>query len=165
MYPQKTDKLEILPLSLDVSVDVPTNRRDFFGNRIYNQVSKKVTAGKRIIQVKELPVNAPESFNGAVGDFEIDLRTTKTDLNASESLQATVEISGKGNLKLFSPPSLQVPSSLEKYDPEYNEKVSTNITGMKGSISNTYTFSSAVSRKVSDKCSRIYFFQYQFKKV
>ena len=139
LYPQKTDKLEILPLSLDVSVDVPTNRRDFFGNRIYNQVSKKVTAGKRIIQVKELPVNAPESFNGAVGDFEIDLRTTKTDLNASESLQATVEISGKGNLKLFSPPSLQVPSSLEKYDPEYNEKVSTNITGMKGSISNTYT--------------------------
>ena len=139
LYPQKTDKLEILPLSLDVSVDVPTNRRDFFGNRIYNQVSKKVTAGKRIIQVKELPVNAPESFNGAVGDFEIDLRTTKTDLNASESLQATVEISGKGNLKLFSPPSLQVPSLLEKYDPEYNEKVSTNITGMKGSISNTYT--------------------------
>ena len=139
LYPQKTDKLEILPLSLDVSVDVPTNRRDFFGNRIYNQVSKKVTAGKRIIQVKELPEDAPESFNGAVGDFEIDLRTTKTDLNASESLQATVEISGKGNLKLFSPPSLQVPSSLEKYDPEYNEKVSTNITGMKGSISNTYT--------------------------
>ena len=99
LYPQKTDKLEILPLSLDVSVDVPTNRRDFFGNIIYNQVSKKVTAGKRIIQVKELPVNAPESFNGAVGDFEIDLRTTKTNLNASESLQATVEISGKGNLK------------------------------------------------------------------
>ena len=91
-------------------------------------MSKKVTAGKRIIEVKELPLNAPESFNGAVGDFQIDLRTTKTDLNASESLQTTVEISGRGNLKLFSPPPLQVPSSLEKYDPEYNEKVSTNIT-------------------------------------
>ena len=85
----------------------------------------------QIEDIRILPVNAPESFNGAVGDFEIDLRTTKTDLNASESLQATVEISGKGNLKLFSPPYLQVPSSLEKYDPEYNEKVSTNITGMK----------------------------------
>jgi len=114
LYPQKTDKLEILPLSLDVSVDVPTNRRDFFGNRIYNQVSKKVTAGKRIIQVKELPFNAPESFNGAVGDFEIDLRTTKTDLNASESLQATVEIKGKGNLKLFSPPSSSGPKLIRE---------------------------------------------------
>ena len=139
LYPQKSVKLEILPLSLDVSVDVPTNRRDFFGNRIYNQVSKKVTAGKRSINVKALPINAPESFNGAVGKFEIKLNTNKTELNASESLQATVKISGNGNLKLFSPPSIQVPSSLEKYDPEYNEKVSTSLAGMKGFISNTYT--------------------------
>ncbi|MDC6480290.1 BatD family protein [Flavobacteriaceae bacterium] len=139
LYPQKSGKLEILPLSLDVSVDVPTNRRDFFGNRIYNQVSKKVTAGKRSINVKALPINAPESFNGAVGKFEIKLNTNKTELNASESLQATVKISGNGNLKLFSPPSIQVPSSLEKYDPEYNEKVSTSMVGMKGFISNTYT--------------------------
>ena len=139
LYPQKTGRLEILPLSLDVSVDVPTNRRDFFGNRIYNQVSKKITAGRRVIQVSELPDNAPSSFNGAVGDFNIELTTTKTDLNASESLQATIKISGKGNLKLFSPPSIEAPSSLEKYDPEYTENVSTNLAGMNGNISNTYT--------------------------
>ena len=139
LYPQKTGRLEILPLSLDVSVDVPTNRRDFFGNRIYNQVSKKITAGRRVIQVSELPDNAPSSFNGAVGDFDIELTTTKTDLNASESLQATIKISGKGNLKLFSPPSIEAPSSLEKYDPEYTENVSTNLAGMNGNISNTYT--------------------------
>ena len=139
LYPQKSGKLEVLPLSLDVSVDVPTNRRDFFGNRIYNQVSKKVTAGKRSINVKVLPLNSPESFNGAVGKFDIKLKTNKTELNASESLQATVKVSGNGNLKLFSTPSIKVPSSLEKYDPEYNEKVSTNLTGMKGFISNTYT--------------------------
>ena len=139
LYPQKSGKLEVLPLSLDVSVDVPTNRRDFFGNRIYNQVSKKVTAGKRSINVKVLPLNSPESFNGAVGKFDIKLKTNKTELNASESLQATVKVSGNGNLKLFSTPSIKVPSSLEKYYPEYNEKVSTNLTGMKGFISNTYT--------------------------
>ena len=139
LYPQKSGKLEVLPLSLDVSVDVPTNRRDFFGNRIYNQVSKKVTAGKRSINVKVLPLNSPESFNGAVGKFDIKLKTNKTELNASESLQATVKVSGNGNLKLFSTPPIKVPSSLEKYDPEYNEKVSTNLTGMKGFISNTYT--------------------------
>ncbi|MDA9330190.1 BatD family protein, partial [bacterium] len=107
--------------------------------RIYNQVSKKVTAGKRSINVKVLPLNSPESFNGAVGKFDIKLKTNKTELNASESLQATVKVSGNGNLKLFSTPSIKVPSSLEKYDPEYNEKVSTNLTGMKGFISNTYT--------------------------
>ena len=60
-------------------------------------------------------------------------------MNASESLQATIKISGKGNLKLFSPPSIEAPSSLEKYDPEYTENVSTNLAGMNGNISNTYT--------------------------
>ena len=32
---QKSGKLNILPMSLDVSVDVPTNKRDFFGNIRY----------------------------------------------------------------------------------------------------------------------------------
>tara|TARA_Y100000385_G_scaffold213787_1_gene222212 strand:+ start:268 stop:2037 length:1770 start_codon:yes stop_codon:yes gene_type:complete len=164
LYPQKSGKLEILPLSLDVSVDVPTNRRDFFGNRIYNQVSKKVTAGKRSINVKALPINAPESFNGAVGKFEIKLNTNKTELNASESLQATVKISGKGNLKLFSPSSIQVPSSLEKYDPEYNEKVSTSLVGMKGFISNTYTLVPQFQGKYPINSVEFTFFNPQLKK-
>jgi len=164
LYPQKSGKLDILPLSLDVSVDVPTNRRDFFGNRTYNQVSKKVTAGKRSINVKALPVNAPESFNGAVGKFDIKLNTNKTELNASESLQATVKISGKGNLKLFSPPSVQVPSSLEKYDPEYNEKVSTSLAGMKGFISNTYTLVPQFQGKYPIRSVEFTFFNPQLNK-
>ena len=131
--------MNILPLTLDVSVDVPTNKRDFFGNRIYTQVPKTVTAGKREINVLNLPKNAPENFNGAVGDFKIELSTTKNELNASESLQAILKVSGSGNIKLFSIPSLITPNSIEKYDPEYNENVKTNIKGMFGNISDTYT--------------------------
>ena len=139
LYPQKSGKLNILPLSLDVSVDVPTNKRDFFGNRIYTQLPKTVTAGKREINVSGLPENSPKNFSGAVGEFEVELTSTKTELNASESLQATLKVTGKGNLKLFSLPNLEVPSSLEKYDPEYKENVKTNIAGMSGNIANTYT--------------------------
>lgn len=139
LYPQKSGILNILPLTLDVSVDVPTNKRDFFGNRIYTQVPKTVAAGNRKINVLDLPENAPENFNGAVGDFNIELSTTKKELNASESLQATLKVSGSGNLKLFSIPSLVTPNSIEKYDPEYKENVKTNIKGMFGDISDTYT--------------------------
>ena len=71
MYPQKQGKLEINPMTLDVSIDLPTNRRDFFGNVIYNQTSKKVSSKKRIINVSSLPTNKPDDFSGAVGDFEI----------------------------------------------------------------------------------------------
>ena len=139
LYPQKAGKLNILPLSLDVSVDVPTNKRDFFGNRIYSQVPKTVAAGKRIIDVNPLPENAPLNFSGAVGDFKIELFTSKTELNASESVQATIKVKGTGNLKLFSAPEISVPSSLEKYDPEHKENVKTNLKGMLGEITDTYT--------------------------
>lgn len=140
LYPQKAGKLEIEPLSLDVTVDVPTRQRDFFGGRIYSQTNKTVSAGNRVINVKSLPVaNQPADFTGAVGDFEFSVNTSKTSLNATESLQAIVEVSGKGNLKLFKLPEPELPSALEVYEPEFTEEVRTNLGGMQGKVSNSYT--------------------------
>ena len=45
LYPQKSGTLILEPLTLNVSVDVPTNRRDFFGNRVYQKTPKVITAG------------------------------------------------------------------------------------------------------------------------
>ncbi len=140
LYPQKSGKLEIEPLSLDVTVDVPTNKRDFFGGRIYSQTNKTVSAGKRTINVKELPSEGkPADFGGAVGDFDFSITTSKTSLNASESLQARVEVNGKGNLKLFQLPEPNLPASLEVYEPEFDEKIRTTLSGMQGKVSNNYT--------------------------
>jgi len=140
LYPQKTGKLDIEPLSLEVYVDVPTNRRDFFGGKIYTQASKVVSAGKRSLNVKTLPeTGKPANFSGAVGDFDFSVSTTKTALNASESLQAKVTVSGKGNLKLFQLPEPDLPSALEVYEPEFDENVRTTVSGMQGKVSNSYT--------------------------
>ena len=140
LYPQKTGKLVIAPLTLNVSVDVPTNRRDFFGNRVYQKTPKIITAGKRTIDVKPLPqAGRPADFDGAVGDFDLNVKFNKTALKSSESFQATVKVSGRGNLKLFSLPQLNAPSSLEVYEPEHKENVKTNLLGMQGSIEDTYT--------------------------
>ena len=140
LFPQKAGDLELLPLTLDVTIDVPTNRRDFFGNTIYTQTSKKVASRKRIIKVKNFPENGkPESFNGAVGNFDISLNSSKSQLKATESFQLEFKVNGNGNLKLFSLPEIIVPSSLEKYAPEYKEKINTSLSGMNGEISNIYT--------------------------
>ena len=118
LYPQKSGKLEIEPLSLDITVDVPTNRRNIFGERLMTQAHKTISAGSRTINVKALPENGkPANFTGAVGDFDFKVSTSKKELNASESLQASVSVSGNGNLKLFELPKLSVPSSLEVYEP------------------------------------------------
>ncbi len=140
LYPQKTGKLDIEPLVLEVSIDVPTNRRDIFGGRIMTTMQKTITAGRRSIDVKPLPEeNKPTDFTGAVGAFDFKLMISKSNLNANESLQAKIEVSGKGNLKLIELPKLKVPSSLEIYEPEHSESVRTNLGGMQGRVSDTYT--------------------------
>jgi len=140
LYPQKVGAIEINPMTLDVSIDTPTNRRDFFGNVIYNQTSNKVSSKNKVINVKPLPDQGrPKDFSGAVGNFNISLKSNKNELKATESFQLDLKVSGTGNLKLFSLPDLTVPSSLEKYDPEYKENVKVSASGMNGSILNSYT--------------------------
>jgi len=140
LYPQKTGKLNIEPLTLDIKVQVPTNRRDIFGSRLLKTVHRTVAAGNRTINVKPLPeTGKPLDFSGAVGSFDFEVSTNKNELKATEALQATIKVSGKGNLKLFELPKLTLPSSLEVYEPEHSEKVSTNLAGMQGQISDSYT--------------------------
>lgn len=140
LYPQKTGELDIEPLTLDIPVDVQGNRRDIFGRRLMERVNRTISAGNRKINVKPLPLEGkPDGFNGAVGDFTFDVKTDKTKLNADESLKLDLKISGKGNLKLFTIPSVKLPSALEVYEPERSESVKTTVAGMQGFISNSYT--------------------------
>ena len=139
LYPQKEGELIIEPLSLDITVQLPTNRRDFFGQRVTKPSQKVVTSGDKIINVKQLPTNKPKNFNGAVGSFNFVVKTSKRQLSVSEALELELQIKGNGNLKLFQLPKLSLPSSLEIYEPERIEKISTNISGMKGSLRDLYT--------------------------
>src|SRR5690554_3423121 len=140
LYPQKTGKLEIEPLTLDIPIDVQGSRRDFFGRRIMERVNKTISAGKRTIDVKPLPLaGKPDGFTGAVGDFQFDVSSNKTKLNANESLQMDIKVSGKGNLKLFTLPVAKLPSSLEVYEPERQENITTTANGMQGTITDSYT--------------------------
>jgi len=140
LYPQKTGKLNIEPLTLDVPIDVMSNRRDIFGRRLMSHVNKTISAGNRIITVKPLPtIGRPDKFTGAVGDFQFRVETNKTTLNANESLELKVMVTGKGNLKLFDLPSLNLPSSLEVYEPIHDNQINTTFDGMQGTVTETYT--------------------------
>ena len=140
LYPQKTGALIIEPLTLDIPIDVPGKSRDIFGRRRMTRVNRTISAGKRTITVKPLPLEEkPDNFSGAVGAFNFNVSTNKSTLDANEALELKIKVEGTGNLKLFSIPSLTTPSSIEKYDPEYKENVKTNIKGMYGNILDTYT--------------------------
>jgi BatD DUF11 like domain len=140
LYPQKSGKLEIEPLSLNVQVEIPTNERDFFGSPIMTIGTKLVSAGTKIINVKPLPeAGKPEGFSGAVGSFDFKVTPTKTKLKNGESTTLNVSVSGKGNLKLFMLPKPEAPASIEIYDPVHKENITTPITGTTGNIEDQYT--------------------------
>jgi hypothetical protein len=140
LYPQKSGKLNLEPLTLNLSLTVPSNRRDLFGRRILTQGQKTITAGQRILNVKPLPLEGqPESFSGAVGQFDFDVILSKDALKASESFQAKIKVNGKGNLNLFKLPEINVPNTLEVYEPERSDKIKTTLAGTQGSVEENYT--------------------------
>tara|TARA_B110000459_G_C16613879_1_gene497703 strand:+ start:441 stop:2213 length:1773 start_codon:yes stop_codon:yes gene_type:complete len=140
LYPQKTGKLNLEPLTLNLSLTVPSSRRDLFGRRIMTQGQKTIFAGKRVINVKPLPEkNQPAGFTGAVGQFDFDVILDKDALKATESFQATLKVRGNGNLKLFKLPKINVPNTLEVYEPEHKENVKIKLSGMGGTVEDTYT--------------------------
>ncbi len=140
LYPQKSGKLEIEPLALNIDVQLPTGRRDIFGQMQIMEDSKIVSAGNKILNVKPLPeAGKPEDFTGASGKFNFTVIPSKTSLKHGESLELVVKAEGTGNLKLFSLPKPVVPTALEMYDPEHIENITTPLSGDQGSISDKYT--------------------------
>ncbi len=140
LIPQKSGKLTIDPMSIEVAAGVPIGRTDLFGNRMSKNTNLTVTTGRRTVNVKSLPEeNKPANFSGAVGNLDFTVTASKTELKANESAQIKVEVAGKGNLKLIELPGIETPNGLEKYEPEHKENIRTNLGGLNGKVYDQYT--------------------------
>ena len=140
LIPQRSGELIIEPMKMDFSVGIPTGRGDFFGNMITRNISYSTESPIRKVRVKALPeLGKPEDFSGAVGDFEFSVKADKNVLKANDAAQIKVEVKGSGNLKLFEIPKIITPAELEAYTPEHKEDVTTSLSGLRGSISDSYT--------------------------
>lgn len=140
LIPQKTGKLYVEPMDMEMVVSVPTGRYDFFGHPQTRSVNARYTSNRKLIQVKDLPSQGkPADFSGAVGNFDLSVTTSKANLKANESTQVNVKVSGKGNLKLFDLPELQVPAELEVYTPERKQSIQHTYNGLSGYISDNYS--------------------------
>jgi hypothetical protein len=141
LIPQRAGKLSVSSMEVDLSVNVAIEgRRDFFGRPAQRQISYKTSTGQRTINVKALPEqNKPADFNGAVGNFNFSVNSSKTIVKANESAQIKVKVSGKGNLKLISLPKIITPKGLEQYEPEHKESIRTQLSGLTGYVSDNYT--------------------------
>ncbi|MEL1245135.1 BatD family protein [Flavobacterium sp. DGU11] len=140
LYPQKSGKLELEPMATSIVLEIPTGRQDIFGNDAYTVENKMVSTGKAVINAKPLPENGrPANFSGAVGSFVFKATSSRATLANGESLKLDISVTGKGNLKLFKLPKPSAPPELEIFDPEHKENIAIPLSGMEGSMSDSYT--------------------------
>lgn len=146
LFAQKSGKLVIQPLELDVVAQVEVKNKpktndpffdnffndSFFGNSVQN-VRKLIYSNPVTINVRPLPTGGKSAdFNGAVGNFTINSSIDRDRVPANDALTLKFSVSGKGNLKLIDKPNFIFPSDFEVYDPRVVDDIRTTSAGMSG---------------------------------
>jgi len=147
LFPQNQGELVIDPLDLEtvVRLQVKQNSKSpfdnffndpFFGGNPfgYQDVKQKIKSNSVKINVKPYPSNPPADFDNLTGVYTMDVTTDKTKTKTNEPITLRISVKGKGNLKLVSPFTLNLPSDIETYEPKVDEKISNTgdvLTGSK----------------------------------
>ena len=139
LIPQRSGSIRPGLLEIRLPTAIPTNRRDIFGRRMTQTVDQTSTDNFPGITVKPLPEKGkPSNFDGAVGDYSMDVSLSREELTANESVTLTIKISGTGNIKLVDIEKPEIPAAFEAYDPKYSENITVNGSGMRGSKTYEY---------------------------
>lgn len=137
LYPNAYGKFTLKPFDLMVVLQL-----NFWESERFDMLSNSP-----VIEVMNLPANAPPGFSGAVGQFEMEESISKTELKANDGVDLTLKIKGNGNFKLFDNVKIDVPNGIDTYDPDIKDKFSVTEGGTNGSKEYKYLF---IPRKGGD---------------
>ncbi len=139
LFPTRTGEIEIEPLKMNFEILVRSRQRgnnlfdNFFNDPFGRTVRKTVTSKPVTIDVQPLPeTGKPPDFNGAVGQFDLDVSLDKTSVKVNEAIALNVTVKGQGNIKLVELPNVKVPVDIEQYDPEVSLNINNKGAGIKG---------------------------------
>ncbi len=143
LFPTKSGKLTVTPFELEIPVLVKRRQRSndpfdaFFNDSFFGRtetIQFKATSNKVVINVSPLPEKGkPESFTGAVGQFDFKADLDKNSVETNDAVTLKLTISGKGNVELIDMPDVELPPGFEKYEPKISKKVNrkSTISGFK----------------------------------
>lgn len=144
LFPQQSGKLTIPSITFDCTVVQQDHNMDladafFNGGGSIGVPVRRVVSAKEI-QVKPLPQPRPANFTGAVGNFSISGKVLNTSIKTNDVATYRITLTGTGNLKLITPPTLKFPSDFESYDAKTNENSKVSANGLTGNVTFDYTF-------------------------
>jgi hypothetical protein len=141
LFPQQTGRLTVEPFNMSLLVQQQVKQRSFFDDffNSFRTVKATITSKPVTVNVRDIP-NAPASFMGGVGSFNITADISAQDVTTNDAVTLKVTINGSGNLRLINTPKLELPSDFEVYDPKVNDNVSVTSSGVSGSKTIEYLF-------------------------
>ncbi|MBC7464477.1 MAG: protein BatD [Bdellovibrio sp.] len=87
--------------------------------------SHEWTKNSKRVAIKVLPLpneGKPRNFSGAVGSFEVSIKTDGTQFPAHQPFSVKIRFEGTGNAKLIDLPNIQWPEGLEVFDTKSEAK-------------------------------------------
>ncbi len=147
IIPQQSGNLTIEPAELVCQVQIAqrgTRGRsifdDFFGDDTYSMERKRLSTGRKNIEVSPLPSEAPNSFGGGVGKINMNVKLAHDSLKSNQATSLIVELAGSGNLNLMEQPKVILPSDFESYDVKVSNNFSNTAQGVTGKRVFEYPF-------------------------
>lgn len=137
LIPQAAGKQSIEALQWEFQVENKNQSgRDPFGGwfGMGTSYEPRVLSTQKVqIEVIPLPEKGkPQNFSGAVGEFSVSAKQSKTRLQANEGMDVTLRLSGTGNLDLVQLPRPNFPVDFEVYEPKVTEKLKNSSQGVSG---------------------------------
>ena len=147
-YPQKSGKLTITPLTVDLIVQVPVQQQrqrsndpfeslfndPFFGGTRLQNMELKLSSNAVTITARETPTDRkPIDYSGLVGSFTITSKLSRDKLVANDAANLSITISGSGNLQMIDKLNIEFPSDIDVQEPSIKDNIKTSLSGISGS--------------------------------
>jgi len=135
LFPQRAGKINITPLSLDITVGVRYLRQvGWMSVPDVQEYNLKIKSNAITLNVKELPqTNQPDNFDPISGIYKITSSLSRKELKANEATNLAITISGSGNIQHLSNPIINFPSDFDVSDPRITDNINTTGSIVNGS--------------------------------
>jgi len=115
LFPQQTGNYTFGPVKFRLGAATEGERTGFF----FNQRLKYLIAESNAVTIKvgDFGNNAPNSFSGAVGKYEMRIRAAQTRISADDAFNMLMIVKGDGDSRTVNPPEQSFGEDLDNYDP------------------------------------------------
>jgi hypothetical protein len=135
LFPSKSGRLTISPYQVAFNIRVPPSANQPFagwGGFGSSQRTIDLSSDPVTVNVRDLPSGSTGKSLGAVGQFEISRRLSKSKVLVGEAIELTTDISGIGNIALVSRPDYSFPDGFEVYEPQIQSNINRSGSRVNG---------------------------------